>query len=103
MLATRHIFISFLLTACIANAESATPTAQPPVPDPLIELASGGLQRCWIVQTPWGLQRRCRGGWSGYGGYYSGPGGYGGYGGYGGGWSGGYGYPARGDWDGDGD
>ncbi len=84
------------LAVCIASTApaSATPVAQPPMSDVRIELASGGLQRCWIVPTPWGPQRRCRT----YGGYYRGWGTY--YGGYRGE---GYGYPARGGWDRDDD
>ncbi len=82
--------------ACIASTApaSATPVGQPPLSDTRIELASGGFQRCWVVDTPWGPQRRCRA----YGGYYGGWGTYTGYGGYGG-----YGYPARGDRDRDDD
>ncbi len=96
MLRGRPIFISFALIACIVSTAPAcaTPVAQPSVLDTRIELASGGLQRCWIVQTPWGPQRRCRS----YGGYYGGWRTY--YGGYGAGW---YGYPARGGWDRDDD
>ncbi len=96
----RLILITFALTACIANTvpASATSVAQAPVSNARVELASGGLQRCWVVDTPWGPQRRCRS----YGGYYGGWRTYGGYGGYSG-WGGGYGYPARGDWDRDGD
>ncbi len=92
----RPIVITLALTACIASAvpASATPVAQSLVSDAQIELASGGFQRCWVVDTPWGPQRRCRA----YGGYYGGWGTYTGYGGYGG-----YGYPARGDGDRDDD
>ncbi len=91
----RPIFITFALIAGIATTvpACATPIAQLPV-DAGIELASGGFQRCWVVDTPWGPQRRCRA----YGGYYGGWGTYTGYGGYGG-----YGYPARGDGDRDDD
>ncbi len=84
------------LAACVATAAPAiaTPLAQSPLSsDPGIELASGGLQRCWVVDTPWGPQRRCRS----YGSYYGGWR-YSGYGGYRG-----YGYPARGGWDRDDD
>jgi hypothetical protein len=100
---TGPIFISFALAACIANANPAfaMPVEQSPVLDVQIELTSGGFQRCWFVQTPWGPQRRCRGGgWGGYGGRggYGGYRGYGGWGGGYGGWSGGYGYRRDGDW-----
>lgn len=100
---TRLIFSSFALAACIANATPAfaLPVEQSPVLDVQFELASGGLQRCWFVQTPWGPQRQCRGGgWGGYGGRggYGGYTGYGGWGGGYGGWGGGYGYRRDGDW-----
>ena len=100
---TGPIFNSFALAACIANATPAiaAPVEQSHVAELQIELASGGLQRCWFVQTPWGTQRRCRdGGWGGYGGRggYGGYGGYGGWGGGYGGWGGGYGYRRDGDW-----
>jgi hypothetical protein len=93
----RPVLISFALAACVATTVPAfaTPVAQSPVSDVQIELASGGYQRCWIVPTPWGPQRRCRGGgWRGYGRW----GGYGGYGGYGGWGGGGYGYRRHGEW-----
>jgi hypothetical protein len=110
----RHpaISISFALASCVATAAPAfaAPIARSLVSDAQIELASGGNQRCWMVETPWGPQRRCRGGGGGYGrgGGYGG-GGYGGWGGYDdsgrrggwggayGGWNGGYG-SGRGDW-----
>jgi hypothetical protein len=80
---TGPICISFALAACIANASPAfaMPVEQSPASDVQIELASGGFQRCWFVQTPYG----------GYGGYGSWGGGYGG-------WGGGYGYRRDGDW-----
>lgn len=113
---SRATFIPFALASCIASAipAFAAPIAPSPQRDAQFELASGGNQRCWMVETPWGPQRRCRGG--GYGGWGGGGGGYGG-GGYGGrgdgdresgrrggwggaygGWNGGYGN-GRGDWD----
>ncbi len=70
------------LAAYIASTApaSAVPIAQPPALDTRIERASGGLERCWTVYTPWGPQRRCRSYGSYYGGWrYSGYGGYGGH------------------------
>jgi hypothetical protein len=99
------IFISFALASCFAITAFAAPVGRSLASDARTEIASGGSQRCWIVDTPWGPQRRCRGGgWGGYGGDH----GYrergdhgefesrGGWGGAYGGWNGGYG-AGRGD------
>ncbi len=100
-LTTRPIFISFALAGCVATTAPtfAESVAQSPLSDAQTELAGGGLQRCWMAQTPQGPQRRCRGGGSGGRESWSADGGRSGHGERGnsgdsgsrGGWSGVYG------------